>query len=155
MDIGTILGIIISLGAILGGNIMEGGHTSSLMIFTAFFIVMGGTLGAILVQFPLPTIIQAMKILKWVFIPPKLAPQAAIEKLVDWSNIARKEGLLGLEAKVETETDLFAKKGLQLLVDGGEPESIRATLEVEGELGCPRPFVGEHAVEVDAGEGND
>jgi len=131
MDIGSILGIIIAFGAILGGNAMEGGHMGSLLIFTAFFVVMGGTLGAILVQFTLPTIIQATKIAIWVFIPPKLEPKAAIEKLVDWSNIARKEGLLGLEAKVETETDPFAKKGLQLLVDGGEPESIRATLEVE------------------------
>ena len=50
---------------------------------------------------------------------------------MEWSNIARKEGLLGLEALVETETDTFARKGLQLLVDGSEPEVIRGILEVE------------------------
>lgn len=131
MDIGTIIGMIIAVGAILVGNIMEGGHTSSLLLFTAFFIVMGATLGAILVQFSMKTFILGMKMGAWVIFPPKLAPEAAIEKLVGWSNIARKEGLLGLEAMVDEEQDPFAKKGLQLLVDGGEPEAIRTTLEVE------------------------
>jgi chemotaxis protein MotA len=54
-----------------------------------------------------------------------------IKKIMDWSNIARKEGLLGLETIAETETDTFARKGLQLLVDGSEPEVIRRVLEVE------------------------
>lgn len=131
MDINTILGIIIALAAILGGNILEGGHTESLMQLTAFLIVMGGTLGAILVQFPTSVFILAMKMGLWVFKPPKQPAQQAIEKIVEWSNIARKEGLLGLESIVETEPDEFARKGLQLLVDGSEPESIRAILEVD------------------------
>lgn len=74
---------------------------------------------------------QAMKMVGWMFIPPKLAPGEAIEKIVNWSNIARKEGLLGLEAVSESENDLFARKGLQLLVDGSEPEAIRGIMEVE------------------------
>jgi len=131
MDLLSIIGIALSLGAILGGNIMEGGHTSSLMQLTAFIIVAGGTIGAVMLQSPMSTFMSAMKMTAWVFMPPKLDPKAAIEKIVNWSNIARKEGLLGLEAMAEGETDTFARKGLQLLVDGSEPESIRKILEVE------------------------
>src|SRR3569832_459725 len=68
---------------------------------------------------------------RWVVLPPKLAQTEAIEKIVNWSNIARKEGLLGLEPLTESEPELFARKGLQLLVDGSEPDTIRGKLEVE------------------------
>ena len=61
MDILTIIGIIVGLVAIIGGNILEGGHTDSLMIFTAFFIVFGGTLGAVMVQTPMPIFLRSMK----------------------------------------------------------------------------------------------
>jgi len=131
MDILTIVGIIVALGAILGGNILEGGHTSSLVQLTAFVIVAGGTVGAIMIQVPIATFKRAMVIASWVFMPPKQSPQEAIEKIVAWSNIARREGLLGLEAIAEEEPDLFARKGLQLLVDGNEPEAIRGILEVD------------------------
>lgn len=131
MDILSIIGVIIALGAILGGNIMEGGHTSSLIQLTAFIIVGGGTVGAIMIQVPLATFMRAIKIASWVFKPPKQSPQEAIEKIVGWSNIARREGLLGLESVAEEETDLFARKGLQLLVDGNEPEAIRGIMEVD------------------------
>jgi chemotaxis protein MotA len=71
--------------------------------------------------------------LLWVLIPPRSAAEAMIEKIMEWSNIARKEGLLGLEAIAESESDTFARKGLQLLVDGSEPEVIRRIMEVEME----------------------
>jgi len=131
MDILTLVGLILGFGAILGGNLLEGGHTSSLMQFTAFLIVAGGTIGAVLVQTPIPTYIRSLKMFLWIFLPPKVEQKAAVEKIVGWSNIARKEGLLGLETLVEAETDEFAKKGLQLLVDGSEPDVIRNILEVE------------------------
>ncbi len=131
MDILTILGLILAIGAIIGGNIMEGGHTESLIQGTAFFIVMGGTTGSVMVQAELKTFFRAMAMTLWVFLPPRIGVKEAIEKIVNWSNIARKEGLLGLEAVAESETDLFARKGLQLLVDGSEPETIRDILEVE------------------------
>lgn len=131
MDILSIVGVILALGAILGGNILEGGHTESLMQVTAFIIVMGGTVGAVMIQFSLPIFMRGLKMGLWVFLPPKLPVQQAIEKIVAWSNTARKEGLLGLEEVVESETDEFARKGLQLLVDGGEPDAIRGILELE------------------------
>lgn len=131
MDILSIIGVIVAFGAILGGNILEGGHTSSLMQLTAFLIVAGGTLGAILLQVQMPVFIRSLRIGLWIVIPPKFGSEAAIERIVQWSNTARKEGLLGLEAIAEAESDQFSSKGLQLLVDGSEPEVIRKILEVE------------------------
>ena len=80
---------------------------------------------------PIRTFVRSIRIAIWVFVPVKLRPEEVAEKIVNWSNIARREGLLGLEAIAEEEQDLFARKGLQLLVDGSEPEVIRSILEVE------------------------
>jgi len=110
---------------------MEGGHTGSLFQLTAFLIVFGGTLGATLVQTPLKTFLHCMRRCKWVFLPPKIEPGETLKKIVDWSKIARKDGLLGLQAIAEQETENFTKKGLLLLTDGGEPEDIRKIMELE------------------------
>ncbi|MDR2877457.1 MAG: flagellar motor protein [Chromatiales bacterium] len=131
MDILSIIGIVLALAAIIGGNLLEGGHTASLMQFTAFFIVFGGTMGAVLVQTPLDVFMRGVKMVMWVLFPPRIESAATIDKIVNWSNIARKEGLLGLEALSEAEPDQFARKGLQLLVDGSEPETIRNIMDVE------------------------
>ena len=131
MDILTLVGLAIGFAAIIGGNLLEGGHTDSLIQITALLIVVGGTVGAIMVQTPMPVFLRSLKMLIWTVIPPRVEQQAAIEKIVGWSSIARKEGLLGLESLVDSETDPFARKGLQLLVDGSEPETIRSILEVE------------------------
>lgn len=131
MDIMTIIGIVVGLVAILGGNIMEGGHTESLMIFTAFFIVFGGTLGAVMVQTPLHVFTLSMKRMRWMFVPPKTNKKEMIAKIVSWSQLARKEGLLSLQNIAETEPDAFSRNGLQMLADGGEPDTIRGILEVE------------------------
>lgn len=134
MDIMTIIGLGIGLTAIVGGNLLEGGHTESLMIFTAFFIVFGGTLGAVMVQTPLRIFILSMKRAMWMVIPPKIDNEGMIAKLVEWSQTARKEGLLSLQEMAEEEPDPFSKSGLQMLADGSEPESVRGILEVELEM---------------------
>lgn len=131
MDLLSLLGILLAFAAIIGGNLLEGGHLGSLVQLTAFVIVMGGTLGAVMVQSQMSVFLRAMAMLKWVFIPPKLKPEAIIARIVMWSNVARKQGLLGLESIADKESDDFARKGLQLLVDGSEPETIRSILEVE------------------------
>ncbi len=132
-DIMSVGGIVVSLVAILGGNILEGGHTESLLIFTAFFIVFGGTLGAMMLQTPLATFRTAMIRVVWLFKPPEQDKLALIERIVEWSKLSRKEGLLALQDLAETEEDPFASKALQMLSDGGEPEIIRNILEIEAE----------------------
>lgn len=131
MDFISIVGIILSLTAIIGGQILEGGHLASLIQPTAFLIVVGGTLGAVMLQSPLSVFLSAMKMSFWVLFPPTLSPAVFISQIASWGQIARKEGLLALEAQIELLDDPFARKGLQLLVDGAEPERLREVLEVE------------------------
>lgn len=131
MDLLSIAGVILGFVAVLGGNFLEGGHLSGLYNGPAAIIVIGGTFGAAMLQTPLPVFKRAFRIAPWILFPPKVDIQAGINKVISWSLTARKEGLLGLETVADTEEDPFAKKGLQLLVDGGEPESIRSILEVE------------------------
>jgi chemotaxis protein MotA len=131
MDILSIVGIVLALIAIIGGAILKGSSAGALVGSAAFVIVVLGTLAASLVQTPMPTFLRAWKIIGWVFKPPSSDPQSVIDKIVEWSNIARKQGLLGLEAAVEQERDEFLKKGLQSLVDGGEPDAIRSGMEIE------------------------
>src|SRR5258706_7011005 len=131
MDILSIIGVVLGLIAIIGGAILKGSSAGALVGSAAFVIVVVGTFAASLVQTPLATFLRAWKIVSWVFKPPANNPAAMIEKIVEWSNIARKQGLLGLESAVESEKDGFLKKGLQSLVDGGEPEAIRSSMEIE------------------------
>ncbi|GMR08228.1 MAG: flagellar motor protein [Gammaproteobacteria bacterium] len=131
MDILSVIGLILGLTAIIGGNLLEGGYTESLMQLTAFVIVMGGTTGAVMLQTPLPVFMRSLRMLVWVFFPPREDGGALIERIVEWSSIARKEGLLGLETIAEVETDEYSTKGLTLLVDGSEPETMRKILEVD------------------------
>lgn len=131
MDVLSIIGIVLGFGAVLIGQQLEGGHIGSLINGPAILIVVGGSLGAAMLQSPMPIFFRSLRMLRWIIFPPQVHAAEAIEKVVNWSNIARKEGLLGLEAVVEAEADIFAKKGLQLLVDGSEPEVIRGIMEVE------------------------
>lgn len=131
LDFLTISGVLLSFVAVVGGNILEGGHTSSLLQLTAFLIVFGGTLGAVLVQTHLSVFMHAVKRFRWIFIPPKIERKETLKKILDWSKIARKDGLLGLQRVADREKDRFTKKGLFLLVDGNEPEDIRKILGVE------------------------
>src|SRR5688572_11118634 len=101
------------------------------MSAAAFMIVVVGTIAAIFIQTPLAVFKHAMSRFSWVLKPPPLQGEVLIAKIVEWSNIARKQGLLGLEPLAEREEDPFVRRGLQLVVDGGEPENIRAILEVE------------------------
>jgi chemotaxis protein MotA len=127
----SVAGIFLALAAVLGGQVLEGGHLESLLQGTAFLIVVGGTLGAVMLQSPLPIFIQGMKMGLWVFRPPRFAPEEIISQVAGWSQIARREGLLALEALVHQLRDPFAVKGMQLLVDGAEPERLREVLETE------------------------
>jgi chemotaxis protein MotA len=130
-DLLSFFGILIAFMAIIGGNWLEGGHIDALLNGPAFVIVMGGTVGAILLQTPVPVFLHAMKLSLRIFLPTHLDLPETIDKLVSWSNIARKEGLLGLEQIAEDERDPFIRKGMQMLVDGSEPESLRDALEME------------------------
>ncbi len=131
MDILSIIGVIIAFAALLGGNLIEGGTFYSLLNGPAALIVFGGTLGAAMLQTPMVSLKRALRIFRWIFRPPVNPFAQGLKKIVGWAMAARRDGLLGLENIADSETDLFARKGLQLLVDGSEPEAIRRVLENE------------------------
>jgi chemotaxis protein MotA len=131
MDILTIAGIVVGIGAVLLGIILDGGDINSLINVPAFIIVFGGTVGATLLQFPPAVFVRSMKMLSWILIPTKMNLSAQIDQVVRWSQLARKEGLLGLENALPNEQDPFIKKGLQLLVDGTDPDAIRDILDLD------------------------
>ena len=93
--------------------------------------MLGGTLGAVLLQSPLHVFKRGMAMAKWVWFPPMIAQKPLIEQILKWSQVSRREGLLALENYLPAIKDPFTRKGLQLLVDGADPERIRELLEVD------------------------
>jgi len=131
MDPLTTTGVVLALVALVGGSILKGAGVMALLNPAAFVIVVIGTLASILVQTERETFMRAWRIFPWIFKPPIENTDALIAKMVEWSETARKQGLLGLEPALEKEPDEFAKKALQMLVDGAEPDKIRETMELE------------------------
>ena len=131
MDRISPIGILLALAAILGGQVLEGGHLASLLQVTAFVIVIGGTLGAVMLQSSPPVFMRGMRLLPWVFKPPELDFRDMLNRILQWSNTARRGGLLSLESAIDSQADPYTRKGLQLLVDGAEPGVLRAALELE------------------------
>lgn len=129
MDMLSIIGVIIGFAALLGGNFLEGGSWTSLLNGPAAIIVIGGTVGAAILQTPKARLKRSLELLPWVLSPPPTPFGEGVRRVVKWALAARKEGLLGLESLSETERDQFSRKGLQLLVDGAEPEDIRRVME--------------------------
>lgn len=131
MDKISFAGLIIGLVAILGGQLLEGGKVASLVQPTALMIVCGGTLGAVLLQTPFHVFRQGVRMVRWVWVPPVIEQKRLVDQIVSWSQISRREGLLALENALNAVKDPFVRKGLQLLVDGAEPDRIRELLEVD------------------------
>lgn len=131
MDILSMVGILLGLVAILGGAVAKGSSLGALWNLAAFLIVIVGTLGATLVQARWPVFRHAFRILRWVFVPPLVDARSMIAQIVEWSQVSRKEGLLGLETLSDEEPDPFVRKGLQLLVDGTEPQTLRQIMEAD------------------------
>ena len=131
MDKISVLGLVLGIVAIIGGQVLEGGHVASLSQPTALLIVLGGTMGAVMLQSPYATFVRGVKMVRWVWYPPVVDHQQLIKQIASWSQVSRREGLLALENVMNQLKDDFARKGLQLLVDGAEPERLREVLEVE------------------------
>lgn len=131
MDKLSLFGLLVAFGGILGGQLLEGGSAEILFQGAAFFIVCGGTLGAVMLQSSFKVFITGIKMAGWVFITPKLSPQKLVYQIAAWSSLARKDGILALESQVAMNRDPFVKKGLQLLVDGNSAEKIREVLEID------------------------
>lgn len=131
MDITSIIGIILGIVAVVGGQILEGGHVSSIIQPTAFLIVFGGTAGGVILSFPLRELINAIKSLRVVFLNSKAQTAEIIDLLVSLALKARKEGILALQTDIRDIEDEFLKKGMELMTDGTDPTLLREIMETE------------------------
>jgi chemotaxis protein MotA len=128
MDITTIIGLIIALGGIIGGFLGEGGSIMGLVSKTAAPIILLGTIGAVVVSFPLKELKLVGQMLKMVFTNKKLDEVGTITTMVRFSEIARKEGLLALENEIASVKNPLIIKGLKLIIDGTESQTTKDIL---------------------------
>jgi chemotaxis protein MotA len=131
VDKSSFAGLILGLGGIVVGLILEGGKLSQVLQPTAAIIVFGGTIGAVLLQYPLAVVSSAFRRLIQVFFERKLDPQQAIRQLVTFANKARRQGIVSLDADLPSVSDPFLKKSLMLAVDGTEPQELRKMMQLE------------------------
>ncbi|HMI85472.1 MAG TPA: flagellar motor protein [Polyangiaceae bacterium] len=129
MDLGTIFGLLLGIGMILGGDLLEGGKISQILQPTAAMIVFGGTIGATMIQFPLRTFLRALKAAKTVLIEPKNQAAKLIEDIVGFAIIARKDGIVSLENVIPDTTHPFLRRALMMAIDGADSAAMRLALE--------------------------
>jgi len=131
MDKSSVFGLALALGGIFLGLFLEGGSILQIVQPTAAMIVFGGTLGAVMIQFPLRVVIAATLRLGQVFVDTSKDPNVVIQEIVGYAQQARKDGIVSLDHELDKVSDPFLRKSLMLAVDGTEPEEIRKMMELE------------------------
>ncbi len=131
MDIASVGGLVLALVGILAGMMIEGGNIGQITKPTAAMIVIGGTAGAVMLQFPLSIFIAACKALMKVFLHKPEDGEAILAQIVEFANKARKNGIVSLDADLPSVHDPFLKQALMLAVDGTEPSEVRKIMELE------------------------
>jgi chemotaxis protein MotA len=131
VDKSTLGGILIALSGIGIGLVLEGGKFIQVLQPTAALIVIGGTVGAVMVQFPLSVVLQALVQLKDVFLNPKSESDAMVQNLLRFAYKARKEGLLSLDGELAKINDPFLKESVMLAVDGVNAADLRKMMELQ------------------------
>jgi len=133
-DFATIGGLVLAIGGILAGLLMEGGKLQDVAQFTSALIVLGGTLGAVMVTTPLPVLLRAAQQLSSVVIGRAEPIDSRVEEIIEYATIARKNGIVSLEQHAAISSDPFLKKALELAVDGIDSDRIRDIMELEIEV---------------------
>ncbi|MCL6612873.1 MAG: flagellar motor protein [Peptococcaceae bacterium] len=131
MDLPLVLGFLLALFSLAGGFVLDGGHVGALFKYTAAIIVFGGTIGATTISYSLNELKNVPKLFKIALFPKEMEPAQVIDLIVSLADEARREGLLYLENRLEEIDDPFLRKGIQLVVDGTDPDLVRSIMEVE------------------------
>jgi chemotaxis protein MotA len=133
-DIASVLGVVVALGAILGGLLLEGGELTDITSHTAAIIVIGGTMGATMLNSPTRTFINAFRRLGAVFLEHAHSPQTILDQIIDFAAKARKQGIVSLEQESTSIEDPFLRKAISLAVDGTDLQELRKMMELEIEI---------------------
>jgi len=141
MDLGTLGGIIFGLVLIVY-SIKLGGDIGSFVDIPSVLCVVGGTLAAVAITYPIPKVISILNVTKKTVLSGSLALAPWYQTLVDLASIARRDGILALEDRISGISDEFLKKGLQMLVDGSSADIVSSILEQEIENMEARHIIG-------------
>jgi len=131
LDSSSVIGILLGITAIVAGNMLEGGSVGSIIQGTAAVIVFGGTVGATLLSFPFKDVSRAVLSLKDIFFGGRPDYEQIIRRIVDFSVIGRRNGLIALESELVYVEDSFLRRAIRLAVDGMNHKMLRETLEQE------------------------
>lgn len=131
MDLTSIIGLILGIAAVVGGQVLEGGSIMAIVQPTAFLIVMGGTAGAVLLAFPGKDLKICLDTLGPMFLQGPIEFGPTMKQITDLALKARKEGLLALQNDIQAIEDPFMRKGLELMTDGTDPALLRDLMETE------------------------
>lgn len=129
MDILSLIGAVMGVSCIVVGMVLDGGTVTSLLQLPALIVVGGGTLAAVLLQTPLAVFLRGIRMLAWVFFPPRDDREQLLADVVGWLRLIRRQFVLALDPIAEEQTDPFLRQGLRLVVDGVEAAQIRTLLE--------------------------
>lgn len=130
MDIATLVGMVLGFGLIIY-SMLSGGDLSSFVDIPSAAMVVGGTIAATLVSFPMAKVVSVIKVVKKTILYPLPSPQEEIERMADFAYVARREGLLALEEKIKDLKDPFLVKGIRLVVDGFPAQTVKDILGIE------------------------
>jgi len=130
MDKASVGGAVLAIAGIIVGLLIEGGNIGQILQPTAALIVFGGTMGAVLLQFPLTTVAAAFRSLTHLFTAPRKEDAQLVRRLVAFANKARRNGVVSLDADLNVIQDPFLKQALMLAVDGTEPAELRRIMHV-------------------------
>ena len=131
MDKSSFGGVILAMAGILAGLLFEGGNVGQILQPTAAMIVFGGTLGAVMLQYPLNIVFAAFQKLTQVFILKKNTGESTLKIILKFADKARRSGIVSLDQELDKIDDLFLKRSLMLAVDGTEPTELRKIMELE------------------------
>ena len=131
MDLASLIGSILGIGAVIAGQLMEGGHLGQIFQPTAALIVLGGTFGAMFLSFPMQDIKKAFQLIPLIYENVNLDVRPIIDEIVRIATVARKEGVLAVEGQRESIKDPLFKKTIKFVIDGFEPATVREIIDTD------------------------
>lgn len=131
MDLASLIGTLLGVGGVVGGQLLEGGQMHQIMQGTAGIIVMGGTLGAMFLSFPMSDIKRAFSMIPSIYTNVNIDPRDTIDEIIRIATIARKEGVLAVEGQRDTIVNPLFKKAIKYVIDGFEPNTVREIIDTE------------------------
>ena len=147
MDLNTVIGGLLAFILVLGAMAIGPGGVAVFIHIPSMIIVFGGTTAVTMLAFPVADLKPVLKVMLVAAVRKTSTPTEEIDRIVEFANLARKEGLLALETKLQTVDDTFFAKGIQLVIDGFSADTVRDIMELEAEWEDARHWTGKKIID--------